>query len=154
MSILDVDLGRYVSIYVEKCRYQCRYTLLPRIHQHAVIYENEVSRHAVIASTNSQKTMIKKNGSISYITACRWTETPNTNIFHCAYKLRRRQKVTILALFGPFFDNWEAKISYLRLRTLETIGTHGNLSFLGLEMRYGVEKLDIMTKNWNFRNFR
>ena len=43
------------------------------------MYETEVSRHAVIASPNSQKTMITKNGCVSYITACRKTETPSSN---------------------------------------------------------------------------
>ena len=66
---------------IEKLVTQLHSTLLPRIHRHAVIYENEVSQHAVIASTNSQNNYDQKNGSISYITACRKTETPNSNIF-------------------------------------------------------------------------
>lgn len=56
-------------------------TLFPRVHRHAVMYETEVSRHAVIRSPNYQKTMITKNECVSYITACHKTETPNSNIF-------------------------------------------------------------------------
>ena len=70
-------------------------TLFPRIHRHAVMYETEVSRHAVIASPNSQKTMITKNGCVSYITACRKTETPNSNIFTwgpCAWVSNSKMK--------------------------------------------------------------
>ena len=46
-------------------------TLFPRIHRHAVMYETEVSRHAVIViqSPNYQKTMITKDECVSYITA-------------------------------------------------------------------------------------
>ena len=36
-------------------------TLYPRIHRHAVMYETEVSRHAVIRSPNYQKAMITMN---------------------------------------------------------------------------------------------
>ena len=50
-------------------------TLFPRVHRHAVMYETEVSRHAVIASPNSQKTWIAKNGCVSYITACCKSDT-------------------------------------------------------------------------------
>ena len=68
-------------------------TLFPRIQRHAVMYETEVSRHAVIRSPNYQKTMITKNECVSYITACHKTETPNSNIF----------------LWGPPSQNWEKR---------------------------------------------
>ena len=58
-----------------------RNTLFPRIHRHAVIYVTEAIRHAVIASPKSQKRRVEKNGCVSYITACRKTETENSNIF-------------------------------------------------------------------------
>ena len=70
-------------------------TLFPRIHRHAVMYETEGSRHAVIASPNSLKTMLTKNGCVSYITACRKTETPNSNIFTwgpCAWVSNSKMK--------------------------------------------------------------
>ena len=76
-------------------RYPFRSTLFPRIHRHAVMYETEGSRHAVIASPNSLKTMLTKNGCVSYITACRKTETPNSNIFTwgpCAWVSNSKMK--------------------------------------------------------------
>ena len=74
--------NKWINGFDGKCPITSQYTVFPRIHRHAVMYETEVSRHAVIASPNFQKTMTTKNGCVSCITACRKTETPNSNVFH------------------------------------------------------------------------
>ena len=43
--------------------------------------DEEISWYAVIASLNSQKTMIKEMDAFCIFALCRYTETPNSNIF-------------------------------------------------------------------------
>ena len=49
--------------------------------------------------------------------------------------------------FGPFFVNWEVKISKMRLKTLESITPPWNLTILSIELGYGAENREIIKKN-------